>query len=232
MTPTRLLPPAALALLLGSAALAADVTVRVLDRSGQPLADAVVMVETAPNAPRPPLPADLTIGQEKMRFVPAVSVVPLGASVTFTNSDNWDHHLRGGLVGPGGVYVDAARGFELRLPARVSGRAPASAVQTFHQPGPHLLGCHIHGSMRGHLYVSPTPWARVTGADGQARIAAVPDGPARVRVWVPEQLVDPAPVLVEVGAGIALVTVPTSVAPPRRRPADAAPAAPYGSGGQ
>lgn len=210
------------ALFACSTAHAADVVVRVLDKNGQSLPDAVVMVESSVPGPRPAPPADVTIGQEKMRFTPAVSVVPVGTKVSFTNNDGWDHHLRGGLAGPGGVYVDTAKGFELRLAGRVAGKAPSAAQQTFAQPGAHLLGCHIHGSMRGHLYVSDTPWAKVTGADGQATIAAVPDGPARVKVWVAEQLVDPAPMSIQVAAGMAVVNVPTQVTPPRRRAAETA----------
>jgi plastocyanin len=210
------------ALFAAGAAQAADVVVRVLDKNGQALPDAVVMVESSVPGPRPAPPADVTIGQEKMRFTPAVSVVPMGTKVNFTNNDAWDHHLRGGLAGPGGVYVDAARGFELRLAGRVAGKAPAVAQQSFTQPGAYLLGCHIHGSMRGHLYVSETPWAKVTGADGQATLAAVPDGAARVKVWVAEQLVDPAPVSIQVAAGMAVVSVPTQVAPPRRRATETA----------
>lgn len=205
------------ALVAGFPAHAADVTVRVLDKNGQPLADAVVMVETAAPGPRPALPTDVTINQEKMRFMPAVSVVPVGTRVSFTNSDSWDHHLRGGLAGPGGVYVDTSKGIDLRIAGRVADKAPSSAQATFTQAGAHLLGCHIHGSMRGHVYVSPTPWAAVTGADGQVKLNAVPDGAARVKVWVAEQLVDPAPVDVQVGAGMAVVSVPTQVTPPRRR---------------
>jgi plastocyanin len=200
----------------------ADVTVRVLDRNGAPLPDAVVMLDTAQPGPRPAPPAGVAIGQEKMRFVPAVSVVPVGTRVTFSNNDAWDHHLRVGLAGPGGVYVEGAKGFELRLAGRVAGKPAASAQQEFSQAGPHLLACHIHGSMRGHVYVSDTPWAQVTGADGQARLSNVPDGPARVRVWVAEQLSDPAPVTVQVAGGVAVVSVPTQAAPPRRRAGDAA----------
>jgi plastocyanin len=226
MRHTRTLLTAALALASAAAVSAADVTVRVLDRNGQPLPDAVVMIETSAPGPRAALPADVVIGQEKMRFVPTLSVVPVGTPITFTNNDPWDHHLRGGLVGPGGVYLDPAKGFELRLAGRVAGKPPASAQQTFTQAGPHGLACHIHGSMRGHVYVSESPWARITGADGQARIAAVPEGAARVRIWVPEQLSDPAPVAIQVAAGMALVTLPTQVIPPRRRGAET-PAAPY-----
>lgn len=208
---------AGLALCAAFGAHATDVTVRVQDRNGAPLPDAVVMLDSTQPGPRPALPGDVVIGQEKMRFVPAVSVVPAGTRVGFTNNDAWDHHLRGGLAGPGGVYVDGAKGFELRLAGRVAGKPAASAQQTFTQAGPHLLACHLHGSMRGHVYVSDTPWAQVTGADGQARLLNVPDGPARVRIWVAEQLTDPAPVTVQVSAGMAVVSVPTQVAPPRRR---------------
>ena len=44
--------------------------------------------------------------------------------------------------------------------------------------------------MRGHVYVSSTPWVAVTDASGAATIADVPDGPVELLAWSPEQLVD------------------------------------------
>jgi hypothetical protein len=56
-----------------------------------------------------------------------------------------------------------------------------------------LLGCHIHGSMRGHVYVSDSPWAALTGTDGVAQLEQVPEGAAQIKVWHADQLIDIAP---------------------------------------
>lgn len=80
-----------------------------------------------------------------------------------------------------------------------------------------LLGCHIHGSMRGFVYVSDSPWAQKTSAEGQAVFEDVPDGPAQVRIWQADQLIDLAPRPVVVGATPARLSVQLQVVPRRRR---------------
>ena len=206
------------ALVLGAAAAqAADLTVTVLDRSGKPLPDAVVLVDSAVQGPRPPPVLEATIAQEKLRFQPAVSVVGLGARVNFSNLDSWDHHVILGLMGAGGVYIDPGQNTQFRLSGRVAGRPPASESKVLSQPGAYLLGCHIHGSMRGHVYVADTPWARLGGEDGKAVLQGLPEGPARVRVWHPDQLVEGAATAVQVTASGSAVSISTQITPARRK---------------
>jgi plastocyanin len=78
---------AAFALLAG-AAQAATVQITLLARDGQPLADAVVLIEPVSGAKPPaPAPVQATINQQKMRFDPALTLVPVGSRVRFTNLD-------------------------------------------------------------------------------------------------------------------------------------------------
>jgi len=196
---------------------ASDLTVTVLDRNGKPLADAVVLVDSAVQGPRPAMVMEATIAQEKLRFVPTVSVVGLGAKVSFNNLDTWDHHVILGLMGAGGVYVDPGQNTQFRLAGRVGNKAPSSDSKVLSQPGAYLLGCHIHGSMRGHIYVADTPWAKLGGEDGKAVLQGLPEGPARVRIWHPDQLVDGAPTEVKIAAAGAAVTIPTQIAPARKK---------------
>ena len=83
--------------------------------------------------------------------------------------------------------------------------------------GPVQLGCHLHGSMRGFVYVAPTPWAARTAPDGAATLAQVPEGVMQLRVWHPDQLLDTAAVAVQV-LPVTAVNVPTLIQPrkPRR----------------
>lgn len=199
------------------AARAADLTVTVLDRSGRPLPDAVVIVDSSVQGPRPAAVMEATIGQEKLRFVPAVTVVGLGAKVSFTNLDAWDHHVILGLMGAGGVYVDPGLNTQMRLAGRVAGKPPATDSKLLSQPGAYLLGCHIHASMRGHIYVADTPWAKLDGEDGKVVLTGLPEGPARVRVWHPDQLVEGAVTPVQIGAGTNAVTVATQISPARKK---------------
>ncbi|MDO9482902.1 MAG: plastocyanin [Hydrogenophaga sp.] len=204
-------------LVLAGAAQAATVQVTVLARDGQPLADAVVVLESAVvQAPRAPTPVQATIAQQKMQFLPAVSVLPVGSRARFTNQDGWEHHVRGRPAGLAGLNATAQQGFELRLPGKLDGQEPSSADVTLNQAGPLQLGCHLHGSMRGFVYVADTPWAVKTGPDGVAMLPDVPEGAARVRVWHPEQLLEmPATAITVVP--VTLLNAPTQVVPRRRR---------------
>jgi len=207
--------------LLSAGAQAAELTVTVLDRSGKPLPEAVVIVDSSMQGLRPAPPAEVVIAQEKMRFVPAVTVVPLGTRISFSNLDGWDHHVIAGLMGPGGVYLDPGQNLQMRLAGRVAGKPPSSESRSFAQPGPYLLGCHLHGSMRGQLFVSDSPWAKLTGEDGRVRLSELPEGPARVRVWHADQLIDVPPQATQIAAGGASLTLSTQIVARARRPAPA-----------
>ncbi|MDW5443605.1 plastocyanin [Polaromonas sp. SM01] len=207
----------ALAALSGWAT-AGNLQVLVLDKEGKPVADAVVVVLPANKGePKTALPTQVTINQEKMRFIPAVSVVAVGARAHFTNNDPWDHHVRGSAAGFAQFNTAASGGFELRLDGKVDGKPAKSADAVFEKAGAVLLGCHIHGSMRGHVYVSESPWAMLTGADGIASIEQIPDGAAQIKVWHADQLIDIAPQPTTVSATPGKATMQLSVVPRRRR---------------
>jgi plastocyanin len=208
-------------LLALGAAQAAEVDVLVLDRDGRPLPEAVVLLHTSAPGTRPTPPAELVISQEKMKFQPAMAVAHLSTQVRFSNLDRWDHHVRGGLVGPGGVYVEPAKGYSFRINGRKAGQAPASAVQSYTQTGPQMLGCHLHGSMRGHLYLTDSPWAGVTDADGRIRLSGVPNGAARLQIWHADELIETPAASTQVAEGMAPVRVGTQIVPRKAKPAAA-----------
>ena len=204
--------------LLSGAAAAATLQVKVLARDGTPLPDAVVIVEPDGTTQRAPAPAPVEthIAQEKMQFVPAVSVIPLGSKVVFSNLDSWEHHVRGLPGGLAGLNAAPGSGFELRMGGKVEGKPAESDTVTLTQPGPIQLGCHIHGSMRGSIYVTDSPWAVKTDGQGVAMVPNLPEGTARLRVWHAEQLIEanPTPVTVK---PLTVIEVPTRIAPRRRR---------------
>jgi plastocyanin len=91
---------AALLLCAAGLSIAGSLTVTVLDREGKPTQDAVVvLVPEAKGTAKMSLPTTATIAQEKMQFIPAVSIVPVGAKVKFVNNDPWDHHVRSSAAG-------------------------------------------------------------------------------------------------------------------------------------
>ncbi len=169
---------------------AATLQVTVTGADGKPAADTVVLVQPTASWAAQPLPEPTVIAQKDIRFQPYVTVVPVGGMVRFVNRDGFDHHVRSQPGGPLGS-VPPAKEFEFRLP-RAKGGIESSAELKLDVAGTVLLGCHLHNSMRGHLFVSNTPWFGVTDDNGRASIAGLPDGQAELRVWHPDQLVDQA----------------------------------------
>jgi plastocyanin len=208
-------------LVLGAAAQAGNLVVSVLDKDGKPVQDAVVVVTPANKSAQPknPLPPRATISQEKMQFIPAVTVVPVGAKLQFVNNDPWDHHVRGSPAGTG-QFSAANAGFELRLEGKTEGKPARFAEVTLDKPGvtgATLLGCFIHGSMRGYAYASESPWAGKTSVEGIAIFEDLPEGAAQVKVWQADQLIDIASQQVTVSAALAKSVMQLTVVPRRRR---------------
>lgn len=203
---------------LYSGAMAGNVQILVLDKEGKPVTDAVVMVypDNAGASPAPTLlTRSATISQEKMRFLPEVTVVATGASVRFTNLDRWDHHLRGNTAGLAVAPGDT--GFEMRLAGKEENKPASSADITLDKPGAIQLSCHIHGSMRGSIYVSDSAWTLKTNAEGTVQFANVPNGNAKLRVWHADQLLDLPVQALQLSAAPWSQTVKLSVVPRRRR---------------
>ena len=201
---------------------AGTVQLSVTDKDGKPVPDVVVMVESAIKAP---VPTTVVIEQQDLRFVPYLTVVAVGSTLRFVNRDTYDHHVRSTPSGPLG-NAPAASNFELRLdPAPAPGAAPAdarkrsgsSAEVKLDKHGPIGLGCHLHSSMRGQVYVSSSPWFGKTDANGNLTLDGVPDGAAELQLWHADQLQDQPPVRVTVGATPMKSSAQLNFVPRRRR---------------
>jgi plastocyanin len=196
---------------------AASLSVNVIDKDGKPTADAVVMVmPSGVSSPKTSLLMAATISQASMQFIPAVTIVRPGAKVTFVNNDAWDHHVRGSAAGAAQFSNNDENGFVLRLAGKTAGGAGKSSVVSLDSAGVVLLGCHLHGSMVGHVVVSDTPWAAKTDANGVATFADLPDGAATVKVWHAAQFVDLKPVQTTLSPTLSQVKMQLSVTPRRR----------------
>lgn len=196
---------------------AADLQVIVTTPDGKPAPDVVVALLPTGGTTVPVAPAaePVLIVQREIRFEPYVTAVPLGSTVRFVNRDRFDHHVRSVAGGPLGS-IAPAKSFEFRL-AAARGSRETSAEVVVDAPGATGIGCHLHGSMRAHLYASPTPWVAVTDAAGRASLRGVPDGAANLRLWHPDQLVAQADVPAQV-AGSATAQARLNFSP-RPRPA-------------
>ena len=98
----------------------ADVTVRGAD--GRPLADAVVMIESAIKPAGPiHFPWPMVMAQQNIAFVPHILIVPVGATVAFPNKDRVRHHI---------YSFSKAKKFDIKLYGQDETRS-----ETFDQPG-------------------------------------------------------------------------------------------------
>lgn len=213
---------------------AGTLSVTVTDKDGKPAADVVVLVDMPIRPAVNNAPVTATIVQQGLKFQPFLTVVPAGSTLRFVNRDGYDHHVRAQPSGPLGA-VPPAQDFELRLdagegaakasdddyqnphatPRKKSGMSQADVK--LEKTGPIALGCHLHSSMRGQVYVSPTPWFGKTDATGVARIDAVPDGPVQITLWHPDQLQDQAPLRADSAATPVAVSSQLNFVPRRRR---------------
>jgi plastocyanin len=191
---------ALVALAFCSAARAGQIQVTVTGPDGKPAADVAVLINPTSQWVAPPLPEVSTIVQQGTRFIPYLTVLPVGGAARFVNKDKYDHHLRSQAGGPLGT-IAPAKEFEFRMAAATAGNEPVSADLRFEQPGVVTLGCHIHGSMRGHILISNSPWYAITDAGGRAVVVNVPDGQAEMKLWHPDQLLDQTSMRVQVGGG-------------------------------
>jgi plastocyanin len=170
---------AATLLVAGAAACAAPVEVRVTDAAGQPLAGAVVFLESREAREQVKPLAGAEIAQADKQFQPAVSVVTVGTAVSFPNRDTVRHHV---------YSFSPAKRFEIKLYVGT----PAQPV-VFDQPGIAVLGCNIHDQMAAWVLIVDTPWYGRTGADGRFVRADVPPGHYRLRAWHADLPVGAAP---------------------------------------
>lgn len=222
---------ATLSALWWGTACAGTFQITIADADGKPAADVVVLLSNGTRS-APAAAAPVLIEQEYSRFRPFLSVVPVGSTLRFTNLDNYDHHVRSTPSGPLGSTPPASS-FELRLEAAESAatnananaearaprkRPPATTAEVkADQPGPIGLGCHIHSSMRGQVYVSPTPWFAKTDANGVARIDNAPEGAVELTLWHPDQVQDQPAQRLQLAATPAPATAKLNFTPRRRR---------------
>src|SRR5438445_7163371 len=159
-----------LALALAGAAaplVAAPLNVRVLDASGHPVRDAVVTFYPSGAAARPPRPGGrFTIAQQNLQFHPFITIVPVGADVSFPNLDPTKHHV---------YSFSPAKKFELKLFARGQSR-----TVHFDKAGVVAPGCNIHAPLSACVGVTDSAWTPRTNTHGMAQFADAPIAPGRL----------------------------------------------------
>lgn len=161
---------ALVSLLSSVSAEAVDMSVMVVDQEGRGVG-AVVVTVTPLAANRVSAPKPAIMDQRNLAFVPRVLVVGVGASVEFPNNDTVSHQV---------YSFSAAKRFQLPLY-----KGELHPPVTFDRPGLVVLGCNIHDSMVGYIYVTDAPYFGTTEAGGSLEIKAVPAGDYRIILWSP-----------------------------------------------
>jgi plastocyanin len=151
---------------------AAPLNVRVVDVSGRPVRDAVVTLYPGGPAARVPRSGGrFVVSQQNLQFHPFLTIVPVGADVSFPNLDPTKHHV---------YSFSAAKKFELKLFAKDQSR-----TVHFDKAGVVALGCNIHDQMSAFIFVTDSAWTARTNAQGYATFNDAPHAPARLVVWHP-----------------------------------------------
>jgi plastocyanin len=150
---------------------AAPFAARVMDAARRPVRDAIVTLYPASAARPPRLGGRFTVAQKNLQFQPFLSVVPVGATISFPNLDPTKHHV---------YSFSPAKQFELKLFAKDQSR-----TVRFDKPGVVALGCNIHDAMSAFVFVTDTAWTARTNAQGVALFPDAPNGIMRVKLWHP-----------------------------------------------
>lgn len=149
------------------------VKVRLVDSQKQPVSNAVVTINKHNTAESRDL-AEAIMDQIDFAFDPEVLVIAKSQWVKFPNGDNVRHHV---------YSFSAANPFELKL---FFGE-DAPPVQ-FNQAGVVVLGCNIHDSMVGYIYVTDNEHHSVSNSEGIVQInkSWLIAGDNQAMVWHPK----------------------------------------------
>lgn len=147
---------------------AGAVTLNIIDQHQQPVSNAVVEILNSDEIKG--LPSNIAvIDQINKAFVPEQIIIQQGQSVDFPNSDNIRHHV---------YSFSEAKTFELKLYAD----KPEKEI-VFEKPGVVVVGCNIHDSMIGYIYVAQhQPF--ISSDLGMVNIAAE-ESSAHISIWHP-----------------------------------------------
>jgi plastocyanin len=158
-------------LLLNSICHAGNVEVRVLDKNNKPIANVAVHLNNQSLVSQLRFQDMAIMDQINQQFSPHILVVQKSTQVRFPNSDSIKHHV---------YSFSPAKVFQLQLYKGLN-----ADPLLFSKTGIVELGCNVHDSMLGYIYVVDTPYFGKTDASGSFSIE-VPDADYQVQLWHPQ----------------------------------------------
>jgi len=150
---------------------AAPLRVQVQLSDGRPLQGVVVTAHALEGANKPSPPVKAVVDQVDLAFAPDLSVIPVGSTVEFPNSDVTSHQV---------YSFSSARRFQLPLY-----RGKMYPPVLFDKPGVVTLGCNIHDDMLAYVLVTDAQYYGRTGSKGEWTVADAAAGKYRIDVWHP-----------------------------------------------
>jgi plastocyanin len=162
-----------LAVLVAGASYAGDIKGKVSVQGIKSAENIAVYVDAIPDKKFDAPATKPLIDQSKMTFNPHVTVVQVGTTVEFLNSDPVGHN----------VYWPSISGNK-KL-AHNLGTWPKGDKKAFqfNDAGVASLLCNVHPEMNGYVVVSPTPYFALTDKNGNYEIKNVPAGKYTLKTW-------------------------------------------------
>lgn len=146
--------------------------IKVVDQNNSPLPNAVIEYSLANSIVEKTNTEHIYVmDQINKSFEPSVLIVPENSLVSFPNSDDIRHHV---------YSFSPAKTFELKLYAG----KPKSPV-LFEQSGVVVMGCNIHDSMVGYIYVSTKENTYLSDENGEVILANNLPLNTQLQVWHP-----------------------------------------------
>lgn len=167
----------------------------------------LVYVELMENFKPENPPKVAVMNQKGKAFVPRLLPILAGTTVEFLNNDNFEHNVfcpdfpTGENEKRGQSYYDLG-----------SWDKGLKRTYTFNHPGVYTQLCGLHPEMIGYIVVLQNPYFALVDEEGKFRIAGVPTGNWKLKIWnerlKPKQLEKIYEVIVEEGLEVNAVLEP------------------------
>lgn len=136
---------------------------------GGELANVIVYVKNAPNAPAPSAPA--VLDQRGCQYHPHVQAVQVGQALQIKNSDSTLHNVHAMPA------VNSAFNEGQPVPMTTTKKFDKAEMTPF------KIKCDVHGWMKSYMVVLPHPYHGVSGMDGKYTISNLPPGSYTLVFW-------------------------------------------------
>jgi plastocyanin len=129
----------------------------------------LVTLEPADGKWKPRTPKKVTIEQRNREFLPHLTAISVGSTVSFPNFDTVFHNV---------FSTSAQDAFDLGLY-----KAGEAREFTFQKEGIVRLGCNLHANMSAYIAVVAAPAYVVTDDGGRFAFKHMPPGRYRLKAW-------------------------------------------------